>query len=155
MSDHAVRGLRRPLSAPRGFALLEAMVALVLFAIGILGLLAAQSGAVKDASSAQYRSTAAALAEDLIDRMWLSDRTAATLQASFGSSGTGAGYTSWKTHVTASGLPGVSAHPPEVSFTTVAGGGTATASSLATVKVHWLAPGETTAHTYTALAQIK
>jgi type IV pilus assembly protein PilV len=140
----------------RGFVMLEALVALLIFAIGILGLVGAQSASVKDASSARYRAVAAAMAGDLISRMWLSDRTAATLQASFDSASAGSGYSSWLARVQASGLPGVDEHPPEVSFSTVAGGGSsAVSSSLATVKVYWKAPGDSQAHTYTALAQLK
>lgn len=136
--------------------MLEALIALVIFAIGILGLVAAQGTSVKDASNARFRAIAASLANDLISRMWLSDRTAATLQASFGSSAAGAGYTAWLASVQSSGLPNVSSYPPAVSFSTVSGGGTsATSSSLATINVYWKAPGESTMHTYTALAQMK
>lgn len=140
----------------QGFTLLEVMVSLLIFAIGILGLLSAQSAAVKDASTARYRSMAAASAADLVDRMWISDRTATTLQANFSSSDAGSGYTEWLERLEATGLPGVQSNPPSVSFTTVAGGTSSSdSSSLATIEVHWKAPGESAAHTYTAVAQIK
>lgn len=140
----------------RGFVMLEALVALLIFAIGILGLVGAQSASVKDASNARYRAIAAAMAGDLINRMWLSDRTASTLQASFDSASAGSGYSSWLARVQVSGLPGVDDHPPEVSFSTVAGGGSEPKeSSLATVKVYWKAPGDSRAHTHIALAQLK
>lgn len=139
-----------------GFVLLEAMVALLIFAIGVLALISAQSATVKDASSARYRGMAAALASDLVSHMWMSDRTATTLQANFASGTAGKDYTDWLSRVQASGLPGVDSNPPEVTFTTQAGGGTdAVSSSLATIKVHWQAPGEANAHTYTSLAQLK
>jgi type IV pilus assembly protein PilV len=136
--------------------MLEAMVALLVFAIGILGLVAAQSATLKDASSARYRGMAAALASDLVSRMWMSDRQAATLQSSFASGAAGTGYASWLAQVQASGMPGVDEHPPEVSFETAAGGGsTASASSRATIKLHWQVPGDAHVHTYTMLAQLK
>ncbi len=138
--------------------MLEALVAMLIFAIGILGLVASQSSAVHGASEAQYRAIAAAKANDLISRMWLSDRTAATLQANFGSAAAGTGYTSWLSSVQSSGLPNVSSYPPSVTFSTEAGGGTSpVSSSLATIKIYWKAPGDTSsqAHYYTALAQLK
>lgn len=140
----------------QGFTLLEVLVSLLIFAIGILGLLSAQSAAVKDSSTARYRSMAAASAADLVDRMWISDRTAATLQANFSSTDAGTGYTEWLERLEATGLPGVDSNPPSVTFSTVAGGTTSSdSSSLATIEVHWKAPGESTAHTYTAVAQLK
>jgi type IV pilus assembly protein PilV len=147
-------------SAPhqQGVMMMEALVAILIFAIGILGLVASQRSAVQGASEAQYRAIAAAQANDLISRMWLSDRTATTLQASFGSSAAGTGYTSWLTAVKSSGLPNVASYPPSVTFSTVTGGGSsAVSSSLATIKVYWKAPGDTSsqAHYYTALAQLK
>jgi type IV pilus assembly protein PilV len=133
----------------RGVALLEALVAMLVFSVGVLGLIGAQSATVKDAGGAQYRGLAAAAASDLISSMWMSDRTATTLQASFGSTSAGAGYTAWKSRVVASGLPNATTYPPTVTFTTV------NASSVATIKVFWRAPGDTDSHTYTAMAQLQ
>ncbi|WP_290867819.1 type IV pilus modification protein PilV [Aquabacterium sp.] len=138
-----------------GFMLIEVLVALLIFSLGILGLLAGQRQAVQQASAAQYRAIAATQAADLVSKMWLSDRTAATLQAQFASSSQGSGYTTWLSALAASGLPGVSKHPPTVSFTTVAGGTSAASSSLATISIYWQGPGDEAAHQYTATAQLK
>lgn len=147
---------RRSRHAQAGFSLLESLCALLLFSVGVLGVVGLQSTATRQATAAEFRSTAAMLANDLIARMWLSDRTAATLQASYDSDKAGTGYTSWLAAVRTSGLPGVSDLPPSVHFQTVSGGGTtATASSLATITISWKAPGDTSAHQYTALAQLK
>lgn len=143
---------RRPQA---GSALIEVMVALLIFAVGALGLIAAQGTTLKNAGQTRYRGVAAAMAADLIDHMWLSERTATELQAKFASGGNGEGYNEWLARLVATGLPGVVANPPQVSFTTVAGGGSSTSSTLATVVVHWQAPGETSVHSYTALAQLK
>lgn len=159
MTLNALNARRRSpaLSRPseRGVTLIDALVALLLFSLGILGLMGAQSAAIQTASQSRYRAIAAVQAETLVSRMWLSDRTAATLQASFagGSSGSkgsgssgGTGYTVWKEGLDDSGLPNVSA---TVSFATV------NSSSLATVQISWTAPGETTAHTYTSVTQLQ
>lgn len=139
-----------------GFTLLESLCALLIFAVGVLGLAGLHATAVRQASAAEFRSIAAMLANDLVSRMWLSDRTAAALQASYGSGGAGPGYVSWRAQVQRSGLPGAATLPPTVVFQTVAGGGTsAVSSSLATITIYWQAPGDTAAHQYVALTQVK
>ena len=143
--------------------LIEVLCSLLIFAIGILAMVGLQAVSVQQSTAARYRAIAAIQANDLIGRMWVSDRTAATLQASFASSSSSnTGYASWYAAVQACGLPKVSAQPPTVTFTTVAGGGSsATSSSLATITIYWTAPGETipsgakSAHKYVAMAQIK
>ena len=148
---------RRPSSrrGARGFSLIEVLCALLIFAIGVLGLVKLQAVSVQQASGARYRAIAAAQAASLIGRLWTTDRSAATLQAQFGSAAGGAGYTSWRASVEASGLPNVAGKLPTVSFTTVPGGSSATASSLATVTVFWKAPGDTGYHSHVVLAQVK
>lgn len=156
MSEHRpAPPRRRRRSQASGFMMIEVLLALVVFSTGILGLVAAQGLATKDASTARYRALAASLAADLVQRMWLSDRTAATLQASYGSANAGAGYNAWLSRVQASGLPGVSSYPPTVTFTTITGAAGQLASSQATIQVRWIAPGETQAHSYTTITQLK
>jgi type IV pilus assembly protein PilV len=138
-----------------GFMLIEVLVALLIFSLGILGVLAGQRQLIQQASAAQYRAIAAAQAADLVSKMWLSDRSAATIQAAFASSSQGAGYTSWLKTLAASGLPGIATNPPVVSFATVAGGGSAKASSLANITIYWQAPGDDKPHQFTSLAQLK
>jgi type IV pilus assembly protein PilV len=139
-----------------GFTIIEVLVALLIFAIGMLGIAGLYSNAVRQATGAELRTTAAMLATDLIGRMWMSDRTYSTLQASYGSTAAGTGYTSWKAAVTNSDLPGVASLPPTVTFTTVSGGGSsAISSSLATITIYWKGPGDSSAHQYVALAQMK
>jgi type IV pilus assembly protein PilV len=139
----------------RGFSLIEVLCALLIFAVGVLGLLKLQAVSVQQASGARYRAIAAAQAASLIGRLWTTDRTAATLQAQFGSAAGGAGYTNWRASVEASGLPNVAGRAPTVSFTTVPGGSSATASSLATVTIFWKAPGDSGYHNHVVLAQVK
>lgn len=138
--------------------LVEALIALLVFGAGVLGIARLQSVAVQETSGAGYRSTAALLSKNLISRMWLSDRTAATLQANFGSAGPGAGYTAWMTSVGTAQLPGAATYPPTVTFQTVASGTTPSVpSSLVTITIFWKAPGDpgTTPHRYVETAQIK
>ncbi len=54
-----------------GFALIEALVAVLLFAVGIIALLRVLGTAIKDAGDVQYRAVAATLADSTIGRMWV------------------------------------------------------------------------------------
>lgn len=143
----------------QGVLLLEALAAILIFSLGVLAIVQLQAVSIKQSTQAQHRSEAALLANDLIGRMWASDKTPATLQANFQSGASaGAAYTQWLRTVQSSGLPNVSSAAgtlPTVSFVSVAAGTGNTPSSQATVTVSWRAPGETTAHRYTAVAQIK
>ena len=101
-------GLRRSQS---GVMLLEALVAILIFSVGILGIVGLQATAVQQSSDARYRAQAAELAQQLLGQMWIGDRTAATLQTQYNCtppcSSAGAGYQSWYTQVK-NNLPGVS-----------------------------------------------
>lgn len=55
----------------RGVALIEALVAVLLFAVGIAALLRVLGTAIKDAGDVEYRAVAATLADGTIGRMWV------------------------------------------------------------------------------------
>ena len=71
-----------------GVMLLEALIAILIFSLGILGIVGLQAVQMKLVADAKYRSDAALLAEELIGQMWASDRTAATLNAVFATGAT-------------------------------------------------------------------
>jgi len=77
-----VRATERARSArgsQRGFFLIEAMVAILIFALGILGLVAMSSTAVSSQSDAQYRTIAASLTDAMAGQIALGlNRTGAT-----------------------------------------------------------------------------
>jgi len=78
MTARHTRPTRRPglrLDAQRrgrlqGFALIEALIALLIFTLGTLGLVGLQVSMARANSSAKFRADAAALANDLIGTMW-------------------------------------------------------------------------------------
>ena len=87
---------------PRGFTLIETLVALLVLSFGVIGLVALQGRALQYAIDAEDRNRASLLADELVSAMWLS-RTV-TLPA--------ATVTRWKAQVqdaAASGLPQASA----------------------------------------------
>ena len=53
----------------KGFSLLEVMVSLFVFSIGMLGLAGMQVAAMKNSTSAHFRNTAMILASDIADKM--------------------------------------------------------------------------------------
>jgi type IV pilus assembly protein PilV len=61
--------LRRPAPA-RGFAMIEALVAILIFSIGVLGLVGLQISMSGAQTSAKFRSDAAYLANDLVGTIW-------------------------------------------------------------------------------------
>jgi type IV pilus assembly protein PilV len=56
--------------AARGSVLLEALVGLLIFSIGILALVAMQAEAIRNTAEAKYRNDASYLANQIIGRMW-------------------------------------------------------------------------------------
>jgi type IV pilus assembly protein PilV len=129
-----------------GSMLLEALIAILIFSMGILAIVGLQAASLKSANDARYRTTASLLANELIGQMWVSDRTTANaLQTKFNSPG-GAAYTAWLANVqnVQTGLPGVANTTVNVA-----------ADRTVTISISWKSPSEPTAHTYVAVAQIQ
>ena len=61
----------RARKAQGGVVLLEALIGLLIFSLGVLALVAMQSVAVSNVSNAKYRVDAAMLADELINLMWV------------------------------------------------------------------------------------
>jgi type IV pilus assembly protein PilV len=61
--------MRTSIEPPRGFSLLEVLVAIVVLSIGLLGMAALQSYSIKNNQSAAFRSQAMNLAYGIIDNM--------------------------------------------------------------------------------------
>jgi type IV pilus assembly protein PilV len=130
-----------------GFTLIEGLVAILIFSLGVLALIALQVASVRQSSNAKYRSDAALLANRLIGQMWVTDRVTANMQANYN---TGAAqYNAWAAAVQAA-LPGSSgANAPTVAVA---------ANGQVTITVFWKAPNEQPAdpvHQYTTIAQIQ
>jgi len=125
----------------RGIVMLDALIAIVVFSIGILGMVRLQASAVQLASDAKYRTDAAMLADQIIGQMWGDDP--ATLAASYASSTTK--YKNWA-NLVATTLPGVTA----TTMPTISVG----ANNLVIVTVNWQPPNAPNAHNYVSITQI-
>lgn len=152
----ATRPPRTPIRTRRhqgGVMLLEALIAILIFSIGILGVVGLQATAVKQSTEARYRSEAAHLAEQLIGTMWTSNRQLAALQTQFNTcadAATCSGYQAWFTRVRAT-LPGVVAASPTEPSVSVDGTG------IVTITLFWRSPGDSAAegpHRFDVQAQI-
>jgi type IV pilus assembly protein PilV len=109
--------------------LLEVLVAVLIFAIGVLSIVGLQVNSIKQSSASKYRTDASLLADDVIGKMWITDRSNASLTA-FATGG--AQYNSWLASVQAT-LPGVAANAPQI---------VVAADNTVTVTVSWKAPNE-------------
>jgi type IV pilus assembly protein PilV len=125
-----------------GAMLLEAMIGILIFSIGILAMIAMQGLAVGYVSDAKYRSDAAFLANELIGQIWV-DR--GNLANYVYPSGSAANLATWVARVNSS-LPGTATSPPTVAVDTATG--------TVTVTIGWVAPNTAAVHSYQTVALI-
>ena len=138
-------------SVQHGAALLEALVAILIFSIGILAAVGMQAAAIKNVTESKYRTEAAFLANRLFGMMW-TDAVNVSLYAYPGSGTVPAKVSGWVTEIT-NALPSANTLPPIVTVTNpTAQGGTVT------VQIRWQLPEEASkglpAHNYTAIAAV-
>ncbi len=116
--------VRLAVSRPRkasqaGIAMVEAMVAIVIFSIGILGIVGMQARSTQMMTDSVFRAQAAQVATELISEMWTSDPSRRDQQ--FSSASGGIRYLQWRSRFQsgANGLPGSVANPPVVVVQTI------------------------------------
>ncbi len=142
--------IRRAQARPgreQGSFLLEALISVLIVAFGVLGSIGLLARSMQTIDDAKFRGEAAYLASSLVGQMWVADRT--TLGAEFDSTGTGAGYTEFKTLV-GQRLPNAASLPPTV---TVSGGPTPTSTNVV-ITIQWQSPGDPVVHQYQSTATI-
>jgi type IV pilus assembly protein PilV len=108
---------KHPFKKQAGMMLIEVLIAILLFSIGILGLVALQAVSTQNSVNAGERSIAANLANDMISQIWLRNSTDANTAP------LNTDITRWQTRVTAA-LPN-------------AAGVVATNNGVATVTITW------------------
>jgi len=139
MSIPAKAGVRQ-----RGATLLEALIGILIFSIGILALVGMQALAIKHMSDAKYRSDAAFLANEIIGQMWV-NRASLGTYAFAGAGAPPVAIDSWVTSIQ-NALPGVTA-AANLPIITVAG-------TTVTVTVRWQLPGGADVHRHITMAYI-
>ncbi|HZQ60336.1 MAG TPA: pilus assembly protein PilV [Casimicrobiaceae bacterium] len=137
-----------PRAGQQGSFLLEALIGILVFSFGVLGLVGLQAQSIRHINDAQYRGEAVYLAQSVLSKMWADDQT--TLAAKYQPGG--AGYIQFREMVKS--LPGGAdtANAPTITVTA----GPSVGSSLVTISVFWVMPGETAAqqHNYTMQAVV-
>ncbi|HEY2336988.1 MAG TPA: type IV pilus modification protein PilV [Burkholderiales bacterium] len=135
----------------RGVALLEALIGILIFSIGILAVVGMQATAIRTVSDSKYRSEAAFLANQLLTQMW----TDAGNVSAYAYPGTGtvpARLTNWVSDV-GSRLPGTTAAQPVIAVS----GATASGATVQ-ITVYWQLPEEASqglpARNYTLIASV-
>lgn len=116
----------------KGVVLLESLIAILIFSLGVLALAGLQSAMIKNTDDAKYRSEAAFIAQQKLGEIWVNSQGFANLGS----------YVVTDEPVTK--LPS--------GTTTVSVG----ADRLVTVTVNWILPGKNfVQHSYTANARIE
>jgi len=140
-----------------GSVLLEALVGILIFSIGILALVAMQAESIRNTSEAKYRNDASYLANQIIGRMWAdrvkadgsnnlgsyAHRTGGTVCNPSGASSAYGSVTDWLADVTAT-LPNAPASKQQI---------TVGANNLVTVTLCWQTGS--TSHNLVVSAQIQ
>jgi len=151
-----VKGIQmnNPQSRQQGVMLLEALIGILIFSVGILALIGMQATAMRATIDAKYRSEASFLANEIIGRMWV-DR--ANLANYVTSPGTPAACPAappcvWIDRVDSLLPRAVGANAPEIAIVTNGAGVNMTTE--VTVTVRWQPPGDTTVSNHVAVTQI-
>jgi type IV pilus assembly protein PilV len=116
-------------SKQRGVTLLEALLGILLFSVGILAVVGIQAMAVRNVAESKYRMDASFLANQVIGEMWTNQSNLALYNWMAGAPP--AVLTNWSASVSKS-LPGTVANPPTVNVS----------GKTVSVTIFWQAPEE-------------
>jgi type IV pilus assembly protein PilV len=134
----------KPKSSQQGIMLLEALIGILIFSIGILAMLGMQAVGMRNTIDSKYRSEAAYLANQIVGTMWVDRSNIAT----YDDAGLGnARKTAWLNRVNST-LPQDPADP------TTTAPIIAVAGRQATITIRWKRPGDSTVSRYIVVAQI-
>lgn len=114
--------------------MLEALIGILIFSLGVLGLVGLQAQSMRHVNEAQFRGEAVYLANTLISQMWADNQ--ANLSAKYQSGGSG--YEAF--HELTRRLPGGDDDVNAPNVTVEAG--PSVGSSVITISVFWNMPGE-------------
>jgi type IV pilus assembly protein PilV len=143
-----MKRLRQPRSLQEGVMLLEALLGILIFSVGILAVVGMQSMAVKTVAESKYRMDASFLANEVIGDMWVNRSNLASYAYTGGTYP--AVLTEWGARLESS-LPGIADNPPEIEIG---------AGNTVTVTIYWQHPEEAglspkpSPHEYKAITSI-
>lgn len=126
--------------------LLEGLIAILVFSMGVLAIVGLQASSMRTVSDAKYRLEASYLANRLVSSIWAAGSSGISGFSLPG--GNSPELATWLAEVS-NRLPGAVDHAPTVLIT-----GDATAGFTATVTMTWQLPAERESHQYVAVAFI-
>lgn len=160
--------LQSSLGSQHGSFLIEALIGILIFSLGILALVGMQAAAISAQSDARYRTEASNLAQQMVNNIWLNVNRAnpAALQTSLAgfehqASGSNCNYSGtisgsalvsdWTDAVTAagSGLPGATAAMQQIAVNMTAGG-----YNRVTITLCWLPPRAAAPNKHTVVTYV-
>lgn len=129
--------MKRLKSTQGGVMLLEAMLGILIFSVGVLALVAMQAVSSSNVSNARFRSEAAFLANEILSQAWVDRGVDATNVVNYRYPGGSApAVNNWVTKVQAL-LPQANLYPPTITMATIPG---MDRGRQVTVTVYWKAP---------------
>jgi type IV pilus assembly protein PilV len=133
-----------------GVMLLEALMGVLIFSLGIMALVAMQSVSISNVSNARYRTEAAFLANEILSAAWV-DRgvNGANLDNFRYPGGSAAALAPWTAKVNTF-LPRATDYPPTITVAPIAG----VTGRQITVTVRWQAPDALVPSNHMAIAHI-
>lgn len=134
-----------------GVMLLEALIGILIFSLGVLALVAMQAVSVSTVSNARYRTEASFLANEILSQVWVdrgSNYNNVANYAVTGGVGASVPAQNWVNKVNAL-MPNSATYPPTVAIVTPAAGG-----RQVTVTIRWKAPEAADVSNHTAVAFI-
>ena len=151
----------------QGSMLLEALIAIVIFSIGILAIVGLQANSIRISSDAKFRADASLLANQYLSSMWVDMAAAVTTAGAFSATEFvafntgGANFNNWLNSVVVPALPNASA---TVTATTVLtcnnnvcppnpSGVQQSSATNVNITINWTLPSGTT-HTYSTIALV-
>jgi type IV pilus assembly protein PilV len=129
--------IKNPLSKQRGVLMLEALIGILIFSIGVLALVAMQATAISQTTDARYRSEAAFQADKMIGAIWANRGNNVSALASSWAYEVGGGAAPILPNATGANAPTV-----------------VVAGNQVTVTVYWQAPGASTRSNHVAIAYL-
>jgi type IV pilus assembly protein PilV len=145
-----IRFRTRLAQGQQGVMLIEALVGILIFAVGIIALMGLQSAAITNTIEAKFRSDAAFFANQIIGKMWVDRANVVNLSydtTNAGASGN-AELQAWKTAVQNTLPQATGALSPTVRIVN------SNAGYDVTVTVFWQKPGQADSHKFMTVARL-
>ncbi|HTO22838.1 MAG TPA: pilus assembly protein PilV [Spirochaetia bacterium] len=130
-----------------GVMLLEAMIGILIFSLGVLALVAMQAVSISNVSNARFRSEAAFLANEILSQAWVDRGTQNANIGTYKWPGGNSTVQAWVTKVNTL-LPQSDIYPPTITQSVIPG---MTRGQQLTVTIQWKAPDALTPSNHVAI----